>query len=168
MAPYKSAQITTETTTIFHGQHSSLSNFHISPFTLDGQHYQTAEQFIQHKKALHFNDYKVSQQILNTNDPFEAKTLSRNIQNYDKNSWKAVVKDISFPGIRAKFEQNTLLKQFLESTKPTQLAESSYDKLWGTGLPLNDKNALNQSYWVNTGLLGDILMDLWDNILTKE
>ena len=113
-----------------------MSNFHTSPFTLDRQHYQTAEQFIQHKKALHFNDYKVSQQILNTNDPFEAKTLSQNIQNYDKNSWKAVAKDISYPGIPAKFEQNKLLKQFLDSTRPTQLAESSYDKLWGTGLPL--------------------------------
>ena len=168
LAPYKSAQISTETTTIFHGQHSPLSNFHTSPFTIDGQHYQTAEQFIQHKKALHFNNYKISQQILNTNDPFEAKTLSQNIQKYDKDSWKAVAKDVCYPGICAKFEKNTLLKQFLESTTPTKLAESSYDKLWGTGLPLHDKHASNPAYWTNTGLLGEILMDLRDNILTKE
>ena len=45
------------------------------------------------------------------------------------------------------------------------LAESCYDKLWGTGLALNDKNALNESYWANTRLLGTILMDLRDNIL---
>ena len=84
LAPYKSAQISTETTTIFHGHHSPLSNFHTSPFTIDGQHYQTAEQYIQHKKALHFNDYKVAQQILNTKDPFEAKTLSRNLSDMTK------------------------------------------------------------------------------------
>ena len=83
-------------------------------------------------------------------------------------SWKAVAKDVCYPGIHAKFEQNTLLKQFLESTTPTKLAESSYDKLWGTGLPLHDKHASNPAYWTNTGLLGEILMDLRDNILTKE
>ena len=168
LAPYKSAQISTETTTVFHGLHSPLSNFHNSSFTIDGQHYHTAEQFIQHKKALHFNDYKTAQQILATNDPFEAKTLSRNIERYDKDAWKAVVKEICYPGIRAKFEQNILLKRFLKSTSPTQLGESSYDKLWGTGLPLHDKNATNTSYWSNIGLLGEILMDLHDNNLTKE
>ena len=168
LAPYKSAQISTETTTVFHGLHSPLSNFHTSSFTIDGQHYHTAEQYIQHKKALHFNDYKTAQQILATNDPFEAKTLSRNIERYDKDAWKLVVKEICYPGIRAKFEQNILLKRFLKSTSPTQLGESSYDKLWGTGLPLHDKNATNTSYWSNIGLLGEILMDLRDNNLTKE
>ena len=168
LAPYKLAQISTETTTVFHGHHSPLSNFHTSPFTIDGQHYHTAEQYIQHKKALHFNDYKVAQQILATKDPFEAKTLSRNIERYDKDSWKLVVKEVCYPGISAKFEQNILLKRFLKSTTPTQLAESSYDKLWGTGLPLHDKNATNPSYWHNIGLLGEILMDLRDNNLTKE
>ena len=46
LAPYKLAQISTETTTVFHGHHSPLSNFHTSPFTIDGQHYHTAEQYI--------------------------------------------------------------------------------------------------------------------------
>ena len=168
LAPYKLAQISTETTTVFHGHHSPLSNLHTSPFTIDGQHYHTAEQYIQHKKALHFNDYKVAQQILATKDPFEAKTLSRNIKRYDKDSWKLVVKEVCYPGICAKFEKNTLLKRFLKSITPTQLAESSHDKLWSTGLPLHDKNATNPSYWNNIGLLGEILMDLRDNNFTKE
>ena len=137
-----------------------MSNFHTSPFTIDAQLCQSAEQFIQHKKACHFNHYKVSQQILNTNDPFEAKTLSHNIHKYDKDSWKSIARDACYPGIWAKFKQNPLLEQFLQSTKPTKLAESSYDKFWGTGLALHDKNALNPTYWANNGLLGDILMDL--------
>ena len=48
------------------------------------------------------------------------------------------------------------------------LAESCYYKLWGTGLALQDKNALNESYWANTGLLGTILKDLRDNILSTS
>ena len=71
--------------------------------------------------------------------PFEAKTLSRNIERYDKDAWKLVIKEVCLPRNQAKFEQNILLKRFLKSTSLTQLGESSYDKLWGTGLPLHDK-----------------------------
>ena len=40
------------------------------------------------------------------------------------------------------------------------LAESTYDKLWGTGLSLYDPNALNQTYWANQGILGEILSQI--------
>ena len=90
----------------------------------------------------------------------EAKTLSRNIQNYSKESWNRVAKDASFPGIRAKFTQNPLLPKFLQSTSPLMLAESTYDKLWGTGLSLYDPNTLNQTYWANQGILGEMLSQI--------
>ena len=168
LAPYKTAQKNSDTSTIFHGQHSPLSNFHYSPFTIDGQEYQTAEKYIQYKKACYFNDVETAEKILISKDPFESKTLSRNIVNYDNEAWKHTAKSICFPGIQAKFEQNPLLSKFLIATKPMTLAESSYDKLWGTGLALHDKNALNKSHWANIGLLGTILMDLRDNILPAK
>ena len=91
------------------------------------------------------------------------KSLSHNIINYDKDSWKAVTKDACTPSIRAKFKQNPLLLQFLQTTKPPKLAESTFDKLWGTGLPLNDANALKPAYWANQGLLGEILIEIRDS-----
>ena len=94
--------------------------------------------------------------------PIDAKTLSHNITNFDKDSWKVVAKNACQPGITAKFEQNSLLLQFLLATSALKLAESSYDKLWSTGLPLNDDEALNQTHWHNQGLLGEILMDIRD------
>ena len=160
LAPYKTAQINSNTCTIFHGQHSPLSNFHHSPFTIDDQEFQTAEKYIQYQKACHFNDQITAEKILISKDLFESKTLSHNIANYDNESWKHIAKSTCYPGIRAKFQQNPLLAKFLLATKPMILAESCYDKLWGTGLALQDKNALNESYWANTGLLGTILMDL--------
>ena len=99
LAPYKSAQINSDTCTVFHGQHSPLSNFHLSPFTIDGQEYQTAEKYIQYQKARHFNDQETAEKILISKNPFEAKTLSRNIQNYDKESWKHTAKSACYPGI---------------------------------------------------------------------
>ena len=160
LAPYKTTQINSNTCTIFHGQHSPLSNFHYSPFSINGQEFQTAEKYIQYQKACYFNDQETAEKILISKDPFESKTLSCNIANYDNESWKHNAKSVCYPGIRAKFEQNPLLAKFLIATKPMTLAESSYDKLWGTGMALHDKNALNESYWANTGLLGTISMDL--------
>ena len=168
LAPYKTAQISSSTSTIFHGQHSPLSNFHYSPFTINGQEFQTAEKYIQYQKASYFNDVETAEKILISKDPFESKTLSRNIVNYDNEAWKHNAKSICYPGIQAKFEQNPLLAKFLIATKPTTLAESCYDRLWGTGMALQDKNALNESHWANIGILGSILMDLRDNILPSK
>ena len=130
LATYEVAQCSSETCLVFHGHHTPLSNFHCSPFFISGHKFNSAEQFIQYKKACHFNDYVTSEKIRQSNQPNEAKTLSQNIANFDKESWKAVAKDACYPGIKAKFEQNPLLLQFLCSTSPLRLAESCYDKLW--------------------------------------
>lgn len=66
---------------------------------------------------------------------------------------------------KAKFQLNPLLLNFLPSTSPLRLAESSYNKLWGTGLPLNDTNALDPTHWINQRLLGEILMEMRYNTI---
>ena len=43
------------------------------------------------------------------------------------------------------------------------IAEATYDKLWGTGVPLHHDNALNQNDWANVGILGEILMKIRDD-----
>ena len=164
----KQLQINSETRLVFHGQHTPLSNFHTSPFTLDGHQFHSAEQYIQYKNACHFSDYTSSEKILQCHDPYDAKTLSRNILNFDKDAWKSVARDACLLGIQAKFDQNPSLLQFLKATKPKKLAESFYDKLWGTGLSLYDQNALKPSHWINQGLLGEILMEIWDSMLHKN
>ena len=116
LAPYKTAQKSSATCLVFQGLHSPLSNFHMSPFTHDGQKYSTAEHFIQYTKACHFNDYKIADKIKLSTDPYEAKLLSRNIENYDKDAWKLVAKEACLPGIKTKFEQNKMLLEFLKTT----------------------------------------------------
>ena len=96
------------------------------------------------------------------------KLLSRNIPNFDRDAWRVDARGASYPGIRAKFEQNPLLMKFLNFTKPMKLAESSFDKLWGTGLVLYDENALNPAHWANEGLLGSILMEIRENNPTND
>ena len=81
LSPYKAAQHTTTECLIFHGQHTPLSNFHPSKFNIENQSFTSAEQYIQYKKATHFNDHRTATKILQCQHAHEAKTLSRNIEN---------------------------------------------------------------------------------------
>ena len=167
LAPYKAAQKSTQDTLVFHGPLTPLSNFHKSPFIVGTNKYHSTEQYIQYQKACHFKDYQTAGDILKSKTPIDSKTLSRNIVNYDKESWKTVAKEVCKNGIAAKFEQNPLLLQFLLATRPLKLAESSYDRLWGTGIHLNDDKALDQTYWYNQGILGEVLTEIRDTYQDK-
>ena len=46
------------------------------------------------------------------------------------------------------------------NTGTKNLVESSYDDLWGTGIPLSDPAALDESRWKTVGLLGKMLMSV--------
>ena len=67
-------------------------------------------------------------------------------------------------GIIAKFKQNPLLLQMLQTTHPKTIAEATYDKTWGTGIPLDSPDALIEEEWYNKGWMSDILMPIrdWD------
>ena len=66
--------------------------------------------------------------------------------------------------ISEKFKQNTNLKNILLQTGEKVLVESSYDRIWGSGIELNSVNALNRELWRGENLLGKILMDIRDDI----
>ena len=59
------------------------------------------------------------------------------------------------PGIKPKFEQNTLLLQMLQGTHPKAIIEAAYDKTWGTGIPLDSPDALIDKKWYNKGWMSD-------------
>ena len=81
-------------------------------------------------------------------------------KNYNAETWQQIAKETCIPGIKANFIQNPLLLEFLCTTKPLKLAEGTYDRLWGIGLSLNDKDCLKPSKWVNQGILGEILEEI--------
>ena len=69
--------------------------------------------------------------------------------------------------MEAKFIQNKELMLLLQSTKDQTLVESSYDSIWGTGIPLKDPDCLDQTKWKNTGILGKILMEIRSQYRTQ-
>ena len=105
-----------------------------------------------------------SELILNSENAREAKKLGYKIQGYEPATWYEKGYDLCLPGIKAKFQQNPNLLQMLKTTTPKVLVESTPDKTWGTGVPLNQPDPLNPEKWHNQGWLSRMLMDIRDNL----
>ena len=79
-----------------------LRNFHPSPFEINGRHYHSSEQYIQHQKAEFLGDLTSTCKILATKMALEAKNIGRRIAgSKDKNQCNQNARDICYPGIAA-------------------------------------------------------------------
>ena len=72
----------------FFGELNPLSNFHPAPFVYNNIKYHCTEQLIQHQKAKLFGDNDTAEKILNTPDALGCKCLSKEISNYNHDTWK--------------------------------------------------------------------------------
>ena len=116
------------------------------------------------KKALYFGDQTAAYKIEATDDTLECKRISREIESFDADAWNEIAGTETYFGISEKFRQNTKLKNTLLQTGDKIIVECSYDKIWGSGIHLNNVNALNKETWVGNNLLGKILMDIRNDI----
>ena len=150
----------------FFGELNPFSNFHECQFEINGKTYHSSEQYIQQAKANFFGDRETAARIMSCNNALACKMESRNISygSRDPLSWKIVAKERCKPGVKAKFDQNRGLMNILLNTGRRRLIESSYDKLWGSGIPLYNDNWSTGA--VNTGILGDLLMEIRDESFT--
>ena len=154
-----------EDTIGYFGELNPLSNFHPAPFTVNGVHYICSEQFIQHTKAILFKDYRTAKKILSATTALECKTLSREIENFDKPTWESCAKERCSEGIKQKFAQNSALRDVLVyCTGNKTIVESTSDSFWGSGVPLYRQDCLNPRQWLSKGIMGEILMDIRDQL----
>ena len=152
----------------FFGELNPLSNFHHANFIVDNKWYHCSEQYIQEKKAVYFNDRQTALKILAADSALECKHLARNIKNYDITRWNEVAEEMSYHGILEKFNQNPALNQILQRTEGKTLAESSYDRKWGTGIPLYSQDALKSELWIGENLLGKLLTNIRETLWLPE
>lgn len=57
-----------------------LSNWYLSPFSVDGVAFSSMEQFMMYRKAICFRDEAVAAQILSTSDVAESNSLAGRYQ----------------------------------------------------------------------------------------
>lgn len=168
----------TDDAVYFSKSSSPLSIWFKSNFTKDGVTFNTVEQYMSYEKARIFNDQKIMQKVLTTDDPKEQKHLGRQVDDYDKDRWNRMCEWIAYDGNMAKFSQNYMLKRYLEKTEGKDIVYvSPFDKIWGNGLSqlkkdgtFNEQN-LNSDNWNGPNLMGKVLVDVrekikegWDNL----
>ena len=164
---YKATSKSEEGTTCYFGELNPLSNFHSATFTYDGIQYHSSEQLIQHMKSQLFEDLTTEAAILATTNALDCKNEAKNNRNYDHKQWEEMAKSLCYEGIKAKFVQNSWLKKLLLSTNEDTLAEATYGKLWGTGVPLHSRDCTDRNKFHNTGIMGEILMTIRDELRSQ-
>ena len=121
--PWYLSQQTDSESLAFFTIHHPFSNFHPSPFKVDGLQFSCNEQFLFYNKAHAANDMKAATQIMATNDPYKIKKISKQIK-MEEQQWRSIGPAIMKTGLLAKFKQNTHLKHWLMATGQKQLIKN--------------------------------------------
>ncbi|WP_271439036.1 NADAR family protein [Pontixanthobacter luteolus] len=146
-----------------------FSQWYHSPFTLEGDYYNTAEQYMMAEKARLFNDPEMRARILDAQEPGVQKALGRKVKNFDQGTWEAEARNVVYRGNRAKFTTHRDLLQMLLDTAGTSLAEASpIDTIWGIGLAADAEYATDRSKWLGKNWLGETLQKLRDDFLREK
>ena len=85
-------------------------------FNLEGESFNSSEQYIQWTKAKYGGDKIAMDHILNCEDAADCKEVSRDITNLDRKGWVESAESLCFKGIQAKFLQNDHLMERLLDT----------------------------------------------------
>ena len=137
----------------------TFSQWFASEFTIDGQKYNTAEQYMMYKKALLFGDEEVANAIMRTANPREQKALGRKVRGFNVETWVEHCREYVYEANLAKFSQNPEMLDELMETGDRELVEASpYDKIWGIGIHYDDEKALDKEQWQGTNWLGEAIM----------
>jgi ribA/ribD-fused uncharacterized protein len=128
-------------------------------FTVDGQTYKSAEQFMMASKARLFGDEETRARILKTDDPAYAKKLGREVKGFDEQRWVEARFELVTQGNVAKFGSDEKLRRYLLSTRDEILVEASpTDSIWGIGLAAENPDAKDPMKWRGLNLLGFALV----------
>lgn len=156
---YVTTKKSDDTMVFFHAP-CPLSNFYECTLTVEGQDYQSSEQFFQFKKAELANDALAMNKIMRAETAAECKFIGDSVQ-IQPGVWHKHNVAIMKQALQAKFLQNDHLKDYLVCTGNLHLGEASArDRFWGIGVGLGSKEVLRRQHWRGKNTLGDLLMEL--------
>lgn len=136
----------------FRKEYGFLSNYTLSPFTLNNVYYPTVEHAFQAQKTF---DKEEQQRISECSSPSNAKWAGRQVRL--RPDWDIVKDDIMLACLRYKF-QNPVLSQLLLDTGDATLIEG---------------NTWNDTYWgicngIGKNMLGKLLMQVRSEVKERN
>jgi ribA/ribD-fused uncharacterized protein len=141
------------------------SQWHPSPFELDGTMYNCCEQWMMAEKARVFDDAVSLTAIMMSVSPREQKSLGRRVRGFDAERWNSVCRGIVYRGNLAKFTSTESFTRVMLDTGDRTIVEASpMDAIWGIGLAKEDPRAFEPSSWLGTNWLGVALMQVRDEL----
>ena len=149
--------------TAFFSKNSPLSNHHPAMQKVEGIVYSSNEQYYMQQKSLCFGDTSTATRVMNEQDPKKQKGLCKKFDKLNQEAWHNKRLDIMKSGLKAKFEQNQYLTDFLLNTKTNNILECNRgDPFWGIGMGLNNPNIWKRNSWTGKAQnqLGRLLMEL--------
>lgn len=142
-----------------------FSQWHATPFVLEGLPFVTAEQWMMFAKARLFGDTERGEAILATPDPAKQKRHGQAVRGFEPELWDRWKVDIVYRGNLAKFRQNAGAARQLAATRPAMLVEANpRDWIWGVGLAAEDPAIMSPSEWRGENLLGRVLTAIREDI----
>lgn len=149
----------------FMSQESYLSNFYPCPVTVDGYTFPSAKHAIQYKRSIVCGREDVGIDIKQKLDPADAKSLGETLK-YNR-KWDRAKIGLVRCIVRQKFLENNNLKIKLLNTTGYTLEESSFDRFWGTGVPVYSKDFTKGTH-TGKNIMGRLLEEIRDDFLPKN
>ena len=140
-----------------------LSNWYKEDFQVDGKEFSCMEQYLTYSKAALFHDNYARDEVMKETDQRIMKMIGTEIRDYNHADWLKEVETILYTGLRAKFLDGAA-KKYLVETGTKIIGEASENRRWGTGVHLNDPNALDHSKWSGSNFMGQTLMVIREDI----
>lgn len=138
-------------------------------FTLDGDDYNCAEQYMMAQKAIKFEDYEALNTIMSTDNPAKQKATGRKVRGFDQQLWEKDAKLVVYRANFAKFMQSTDLMLDLLTTRGHLLVEASpTDRIWGIGLSENNPDIHDPAKWQGTNWLGEIITQVREDMANYD
>ena len=141
--------------TEFFRRGSPLSNHYICQFTLNGERYNSAEQYLMTTKAELFGDHDSVVAIKRESNPRVQKELGKKVKNFNRDTWISEAPRILFNGLLEKFKQNDNLTSYLLGTGRTSIVEANpNDLLFGAGVSRESPQIWHKENWKGKNILG--------------
>lgn len=154
----------TDKVVLFYTASDYQSNFYIETIYYKRLEFFCTEQLFMWRKARHFGDTKIANDILNVHRnenraQLTCKEMGRAVSGYDEGEWNEARFPIMLECAMLKYTQHPNLTRELLSTGKRLIAEASKpDVLWGIGLGEHDPRAQDPANWTGLNLLGKVHM----------